>query len=132
MFRSARVSWRSVRCARSGLTPISRRRSCVTCALASLSISTSTCTQIDMSSRGGLQVLRWELDRHWHCYRRRMQQATSSKWYSDYQSESNLKATIRARIHCSSALQWFLTCTFTSRLQDLMLESFFKLACLNY
>jgi hypothetical protein len=55
-----------------------------------------------------------------------------AKWYSDYQSGSSLKATIRVRIHCSSALRWFPTCTSISRLRDPMPESFFKPTCPDY
>ena len=91
--------------------PISRRRNCVICASASLSICMSTCTEIDTYSRAGSPDLRRGPDRRWRCCRLRMPPATSSKWCSGYRSESTSKDTTQTRIPYSTAHPLCLTST---------------------
>src|SRR6516225_4159466 len=52
--------------------PISKKRNCVICASASLSISMSTCMEADTYSRVGSPGLRRARDRRWRCSRPRI------------------------------------------------------------
>src|SRR6516162_7870304 len=106
--------------------PISKRRSCVICASASLSICMSICTEAGTYSRGGSLGLRRAQDRRWRCCRPRMRPATSSRWYSDSRSGLSSKNMTQTKIRYLSVLLSFHTSTLTSRRPDPMPGSFYK------